>query len=102
MYVTLMMLRALAPEDMTAAQQREADEQLGKAAAALARSRHRLAGRMRAVATTRSRAGHQSAASAWLGGGRRSVEGAPMAIAASGAGQAGSDRRAACGSGREG
>jgi hypothetical protein len=102
MYMTLVMLRALAPDDMTAAQQREADEQLGKVAAALARSRHRLAGRVRTAATTRTPPGRLTAALAGVGGGRRSLEGARMPAAARGAGRAGSDRRAACGAGKEG
>jgi hypothetical protein len=41
-YGTNLMLRALAPQDMTAAERREASEQLGKVAASLARGRRRL------------------------------------------------------------
>jgi hypothetical protein len=44
-YGTHLMLRALTPQDITAAEQREASEQLGKVAAALARGRRRLARR---------------------------------------------------------
>jgi hypothetical protein len=55
--MTQLTLRALAPQDMTAAQRREADEQLGRVAAALARSKRRLAGRRYSVAAM-PRRGH--------------------------------------------
>jgi uncharacterized protein (UPF0254 family) len=55
MYMTGLALRALAPQDMTAAQRRQADVQLGKVAAAMARSRRRLAGWAHSVATTSGR-----------------------------------------------
>jgi hypothetical protein len=54
MYGSHLMLRALAPEDMTAAERREASEQLGKVAAALARGRRRLARRAPGAAAART------------------------------------------------
>jgi hypothetical protein len=53
------MLRNLAPREMTAGQQREADEQLGKIAAAVARSGHRVAGPVQGVPVLPARNGHQ-------------------------------------------
>jgi hypothetical protein len=75
-YATHLMLRALAPQDMTAAQQREASEQLGKVAAALARSRRRLAGRAHAVATMLTSGDGQPIARTQLGASRRPSDGA--------------------------
>jgi Na+-translocating ferredoxin:NAD+ oxidoreductase RnfG subunit len=57
MYMTLTMLRALAAEDMTAAEQREAADQLGEIAARLAWGRRRLAERTQAVAAMLAPAG---------------------------------------------
>jgi hypothetical protein len=54
MYGTNLMLRALTARDMTAAEQREASEQLGKVAAALMRGRRRLAGRAPVAAARRA------------------------------------------------
>jgi hypothetical protein len=45
MYVSHQALRILGRDRLTAAQQREADEQLGRMVAALTRSRRRFAGR---------------------------------------------------------
>jgi hypothetical protein len=61
MYVSHQALRILAPDGMTAAEQREADEQLGRIAAALSRSRSQFAERVRALAGALAPAGHQSA-----------------------------------------
>jgi hypothetical protein len=59
MWTTPLMQRALAPHDMTAAQQREAAEQLGKIAASLARGRRRLARRTHGMTTMLTRADRQ-------------------------------------------
>jgi hypothetical protein len=50
MFVSYQILRCLAPDGMTAAEQREADEQLGRIAAAVSQSRRRFAERTRALA----------------------------------------------------
>jgi hypothetical protein len=50
MYVSYQVLRVLAADGMTAAEQREADEQLGRLVAALSRSRRRFAARTQALA----------------------------------------------------
>jgi len=50
MYVSHQAMRTLSRDRMTAAQQREADEQLGRIAAALSPSRWRFAERTRALA----------------------------------------------------
>ncbi len=50
MYPSYLMLRSLAPLDITGPQQREADEQLGQIAAAVARRRRRVAARAHAIA----------------------------------------------------
>jgi hypothetical protein len=57
MYMPDQMLRNLAPREMTAAEQREADEQRGQIAAAVARWGHRVAVRARAIALPAARAG---------------------------------------------
>jgi len=59
MYQPYLMLRTLGSPDMTAAQQREADDQLGQTVAAMARRGRRLAARAHAVATMPVRAGRQ-------------------------------------------
>jgi hypothetical protein len=64
MYQPLLMLRTLGPQDMTAAQQREADEQLGQNVAAAARRGRRLAARAHAVTTKPVRAGRRLTARA--------------------------------------
>jgi hypothetical protein len=60
-YLPYLMLRTLTPWDMTAAQQREADEQLGEIAAAASRCSRRAAARTLAVATMPVRRGRQPA-----------------------------------------
>jgi hypothetical protein len=69
-YMTPLMLRALESQDMTAAQRRQADEQLGRIAASLARCRRRLAGRAHA-ARMFTGSGGQPTALAWVGASRR-------------------------------
>jgi hypothetical protein len=49
-YLPYQMQRNLAPREMTANQQREADEQLGQLAAAVTRWGHRVAARVHAAA----------------------------------------------------
>jgi hypothetical protein len=61
MYVSYQVLRSLAGDGMTAAEQREADEQLGRTVAALSRSRRRFAARTRALAGALAPAGHGAA-----------------------------------------
>jgi hypothetical protein len=60
MYVPYQFLRVLAPDGITAAEQREADEQLGRMAAAVGRSRRRFGGRTRALAGVLAPAGSAS------------------------------------------
>jgi hypothetical protein len=55
MYQPDLMLRALRPQDITAARQRQIDEQLGRDVAAVVRRTRRLAARARAVITTLTR-----------------------------------------------
>ena len=71
MYLPYVMLRNLAPPEMTPAEQREADEQLGQTAAALARYGHRVAARVHAAAALAARDGHQRAAFRKTGPARR-------------------------------
>jgi hypothetical protein len=61
MYVSYQVLRILAGDRMTAAEQREADEQQGRIVAGLSQSRRRLAERTRALARALTPAGHRSA-----------------------------------------
>jgi hypothetical protein len=82
MCIAPLMQRALAPQDMTAAQQREASEQLGKVAASLARGRRRLARRTRAATTTLTRPGRQPVPLTKVAADRRPFEGATMPVAA--------------------
>jgi hypothetical protein len=60
-YGSYVMLRTAAPQDMTAAEQREAGEQLGRVAASLARGRRRLARRARGAAVTQAASCRQPA-----------------------------------------
>jgi hypothetical protein len=60
-YGSYVMLRTVAPQDMTAAEQREAGEQLGRVAASLARGRRRLARRARGAAVMQAGSGGHSA-----------------------------------------
>jgi hypothetical protein len=69
--MTPLMLRALEAQDMTAAERRQADEQLGKIAASLARCRRRLAGRAHSAARMFTGSGGQPMALAWAGASRR-------------------------------
>jgi len=62
MYPSYLMLRTLAPGEMTGSQQRQADEQLGQLAAALARHRRRVAARAHAIAAAPVRGKRPSAA----------------------------------------
>ena len=62
MYLPYQMLRNLTPHSATPAEQREADEQLGRIAAAMALSGRRLAGRAHAVAAVRDLAGRRTRA----------------------------------------
>ncbi len=62
MYIPYLMLRNLAPGAMTAAEQRAADEQLGRIVAVLARRSRRVAAQVRAVTAPAAWAGHQQAA----------------------------------------
>ena len=50
MYIPYLMLRSLMPAEMTADEQRAADEQLGRIVAALARRGRRVAARSRELA----------------------------------------------------
>lgn len=59
MYLPYQMLSNLAPHGMAANQQREADEQLGRIAAGVARSGHRVAAQVHAAAALAARDGHQ-------------------------------------------
>jgi hypothetical protein len=61
-YLPDQMLRNLTPREMTAGEQRKADEQRGQIAAAVARWVHRVAAQAHAVATLPARPGHQSEA----------------------------------------
>jgi hypothetical protein len=65
------MLRNLAPREMTADQQREADEQLGQIAAAVARSGRRVTAQVHAVSALAARDGHQRPAFRKSGPARR-------------------------------
>jgi hypothetical protein len=58
MYFSYLMLCNLMPGTATAAEQRVADEQLGQAAAALARARHRIAERAHVMTALPARSGH--------------------------------------------
>jgi hypothetical protein len=58
-YLSYLMLRALAPCELTAAQQREEDERLGRMAAAVARCRRHGIARVHAVAIMPFRGGRQ-------------------------------------------
>jgi hypothetical protein len=60
-YLSCLMLSVLAPSDLTAAQQRAADEQLGQMAAALMRSQRRVAARTHAITAIPGRAKPRSA-----------------------------------------
>ena len=57
MSVPYQMLHNLTPREMTASQQREADEQLGQITAAVTRYGHRIGARVHAVATLTARQG---------------------------------------------
>ena len=59
MYLPYQMLSNLAPHGMTANQQRERDEQLGQITAEVARSGHRVAAQVHAVASRAPRDGHR-------------------------------------------
>jgi hypothetical protein len=61
-YLSYEILRNLQPREMTAGEQREADEQLGETAAAAARWCHRVAARVHAVAALAARDGHRQPA----------------------------------------
>jgi hypothetical protein len=61
MFLPYQMLRNLAPREMTAREQREADEQWGQIAAAVARRSHHVAVRVHAVSGLDGRDGHQPA-----------------------------------------
>lgn len=71
MYFSYLMLRNLTPGTTTAAEQRVADEQLGQAAAALARAGRRVAERAHAMAALPARRGHPPNAFRNSGSGRR-------------------------------
>ena len=71
MYFSYLMLRNLTPGTATATGQRAADEQLGQAAAALARARHRIAQRAHAMTALPARSGHPPEAFRNSGPGRR-------------------------------
>jgi hypothetical protein len=71
MYFSYLMLRNLTPGTATAAEQRAADEQLGQAAAALARARHRVAQHAHAVTALPARSGRAPKAFRNSGSGRR-------------------------------
>ena len=59
MYLPYQMMSNLAPHEMTADQQREADEQLGQIIAGVARSGHRVAAQVHAAAALAAWDGHQ-------------------------------------------
>jgi hypothetical protein len=67
MYLPYQLLRNLVPYEMTASQQREADEQQGQIAAAVARRGHRMAVQVhaRAAGDRHQRAAFRKAVSAW-------------------------------------
>jgi hypothetical protein len=71
MYVPDQMLRNLAPRELTAGQQREADEQLGQISASVTRYVHRVAARVHAVAAPTGRDGHPPSAFRKAGPARR-------------------------------
>ncbi len=60
MYFSCMMLRNLAPQPMSAAEQRAADEQLGQLAAAVTRTTRCIAERAHAAAALPARSRHQA------------------------------------------
>jgi hypothetical protein len=62
MYQPYEMLRNLAPREMTASQQREAEEQRGQTVAAVTRWGRRVGAQVHAVAALPVRRGHQPAA----------------------------------------
>lgn len=62
MFLPYQMLHNLVPQEMTAREQREADEQRGQIAAAVARRSHRVAVRVHAVSGLAGRDGHQPTA----------------------------------------
>jgi hypothetical protein len=62
MYLSCQALRVLAPGGLTAAEQREADDQVGRIVAALSQPWRCFAGRTRVLAGRRAPAGHRSAA----------------------------------------
>ena len=62
MYLSHEMLSNLAPREMTASEQRQADEQLGQVAAAVARWGHRLAAQIHAAATLPAQGGQRPTA----------------------------------------
>ena len=61
MYLSYQMLCNLAPREMTASQSREADEQLGRITAAVARWSHRVAAQVHFAAAMPVRHAHQRA-----------------------------------------
>jgi hypothetical protein len=67
MYLPYQLLRNLVPYEMTASQQREADEQQGQIAAAVARRGHRVAAQVHALAARDryQRVTFRKAVSAW-------------------------------------
>ena len=71
MFLPDQMLRNLTPREMTAHEQREADEQRGQVAAAVARCSHRVAARVHAATALAGRDGHQPAAFRKAGPARR-------------------------------
>jgi hypothetical protein len=62
MYLSDQMLRNLAPREMAGSQQRAADEQLGRIAAAVARWSHRVAARVHSAPAVPVRHAHHRAA----------------------------------------
>jgi hypothetical protein len=79
-----LMLRTLAPQNMTAAQQREIDEQLGQVAAAVARCPGDLYQRAHALATRPGRDRRHPVALTRVTGSRRPFESTAMPAAAPG------------------
>jgi hypothetical protein len=71
MYLPYEMLRNLSSREITADEQRKADEQQGQIAAAVARRGHRVAAKVHAVAVLAARDGHQRAAFRKVGSARR-------------------------------
>lgn len=71
MYQPYVMLRPLAPGEMTVSQEREAADQRGQIVAAVTRWGHRVAAQVHAVAVLPPRHGHQPAASRKAGSARR-------------------------------